>query len=190
MFSSKLLIRSFVLLIVAMIVIDAWPVQSWNLIIKRPTVKLMDMIGLRQGSWAMFTPNPVLNNRWISAEMKTKDGRTINWDSPLWSRATIWEKFVGFRHVNYFNRIFQSWCTTGGEDFLQHLARNSHEDLQSVQMHLNRMDLVMPEDGSMPPREETEWRLILEPWLAREGDGLLSNPSLNASKSHSGSSQD
>lgn len=168
MFQRKLCIRIFVLLIASLVIIDAGPSQNWFTVIKRPAGKLLSAIELRQGSWAMFTPNPVINNRWVSAEMKTKDGRTLNWDSTLWSRATTWDKFVGFRHINYFNRCFQAWCIPGRQDFLEYLARHSGEDLQSIQLHLNRMDLIMPDDGTLPPREEAEWRLISEPWISEE----------------------
>ncbi len=99
---QKILIRCFVLSILVLIVADVWPAQSWNVRIKKPIAQALDWMGLRQGSWAMFTPDPVLNNRWISAEMKTRDGQTLNWDSPLWSRASGWDKFVQFRHINYY----------------------------------------------------------------------------------------
>lgn len=165
MAKPKITARYFALSIMALIALDAWPVQKWNLRMKVPVARIMDLIGLRQGSWAMFTPNPVLNNRWISADMQTKDGQTVHWDSPLWSRATGWDKFVQFRHINYYNRIFQSWCMAGARDFIKYLFKTFDQPLESVQLHINRMDLIMPEDGSLPPRDEAEWRLVSEPWL-------------------------
>lgn len=165
MVRNRLLKRYFVLAVVALVIIDAWPAQTSVLFLKKPVAQLMDIVGLRQGSWAMFTPNPVINNRWISADMHTKDGRVIHWDSPLWSRASTWDKFVQFRRINYYNRIHQTWCMAGRYDFLDYVGRTSGEELESIQLHLNRMDLIMPADGSLPLREETEWRLISEPWI-------------------------
>ncbi len=131
----KHLIRCFFVAVVVLLVVDAFPMQSWMLPVKRPVALLTDVSGLRQGSWSMFTPNPVINNRWISAEMQTKDGRKLNWDSPLWSRASTWDKFVQFRHVNYYNRVHQPWCRAGRNDFLDYIARTTGEELQSIQLH-------------------------------------------------------
>ena len=168
MFASKLPSRIFLLIVMVLITIDVWPVQRWNRIAKQPVAQSLDMIGLRQGSWAMFTPNPVLNNRWFSAEMTTKDGKITNWDSPLWSRASVWDKFVQFRHVNYYNRVYQPWCLPGAKDYMNYRARQSAEELESIQLHQNHLELVMPEDGTLPPRDEAEWRLITEPWIGNK----------------------
>lgn len=168
MFKSKILPRVFILAVMVMIAADACPAPSCSLVIKKPVAQFLDLVGLRQGSWAMFTPNPVLNNRWFSAEMTTKDGKVTNWDSPLWSRATVWDKFVQFRHVNYYNRIYQPWCWRGANDYMQYRARQAGEELESIQLHQNHLDLVMPEDGTLPPRDEAEWRLITEPWVGNK----------------------
>ncbi len=44
--------------------------------------------------------------------------------------------------------------------------RSSDRELESVHLHLNRMNLIMPEDGSLPPRDEVQWSLVSEPWLS------------------------
>ena len=169
MFKTQLIPKLFVACIMAMILIDAWP-TAISLVVKRPVAAVLDLIGLRQGSWTMFTPNPVINNRWITAEVRTKDGQMLTWDSPLWVRASVWDKFVQFRHVNYYNRIFQSWCSQAAYDFMDYRMRQCDEEPDSIQMHINRMNLVMPEDGSLPKRDEAEWSLTTEPWI-REKSG-------------------
>ena len=167
MFQSKLLPRCFVLAVMALIAIDAWPPQSWCVRVKKPIGHVMDWIGLRQGSWAMFAPNPVVNNRWMSADIELANGQSVHWDSPIWSRASTWDKFVKFRHINYYNRVFQTWCMAGRNDFLEYLIREQDDSVDSIQLHLNRMALIMPEDGSLPVREETQWQLISEPWIGK-----------------------
>lgn len=67
--------------------------------------------------------------------------------------------------MNYGNRVHQPWCLAGAKDYRDYLIRTSDEPLDSIQLYLNRLVIVMPEDGSLPPREETEWRLISEPWI-------------------------
>ncbi len=165
MFTSKNLIRSFVLGLMLLIAVDSWPPHTSIVPVKAVAALIADGMGVRQGSWAMFTPNPVINNRWISAELKTKDGRIIHWDSPLWVSSNTWDKFIRFRHINFYNRVYQNWCMAGRTDFLRYVARQSGEELESIQLHLNRLELIMPEDGSFPVRDEAEWRLISEPWI-------------------------
>ncbi len=167
MVSSKLIPRYFVLAVCLLITVDACPLTSWNAMVKLPVARLMDWIGLRQGTWAMFAPNPVLSNRWVSAQMKTQTGQTLIWDSPLWARASIWDKFVQFRHVNYYSRINQTWCIPAAHDYLNYKFHNAPEPLESIQLNLNRMEIMMPEDGSLPPRDEAQWMLATEPWLSR-----------------------
>jgi len=110
----------------------------------------------------MFAPDPVLNNGWFTAEIQSTDGTTSQWNSPFWIEKGSAEKFLRFRYLNYFNRLPSPWFEQAREDFTDYLARQSRMPVESVQLHHVRMRLIMPEDGSLPKRDEASWMISSE----------------------------
>lgn len=131
----------------------------------------LNRIGLWQGPWTMFTPDPVIGNGWFSAELTLSDGSTVKWDSPYWADKSTWEKFVRFRHVNYYNRLYLPANSAGIGDLQDYLARSlvgpDSPPVVSCEMSRTRLQLLLPEDGSLPLPDENEWVFTAEPYGRR-----------------------
>ena len=180
-------IRCFAAITLIAIAIDTAP--NWKFVSHlqdylRPA---LNVAGLWQGDWSLFAPNPVINNGWISAEfyaqssqspMLASDGKPLSWNSPIWSECTSWTKFYRFRHINYFNRAahrgqnviedladFVARTELGPEfHFVDTVPEDSRlvVDSSSIELRLfmNRLQIVLPDDGSLPSPEETIWMSV------------------------------
>ncbi len=201
----RLAVRCFVVLIVFDIVVETMP-RDWPLAkqLKQMVGPLSSRLGLAQGEWALFAPNPVIKNGWVSAEVyyardlaKSSAARPVKtWNSPIWRSVGPWEKFYRFRTLNYFNRMPPTHMRKI-EDFGDYLVRQlvgEHlrpvpidlltkrkreaeqsggseltEDSDEVVLKLfsNHLQIVMPEDGTLPPPEEIIWLSVGENLLLR-----------------------
>ncbi len=178
----RFFIRCFLLLALIVIAIDTAP--GWKFVkplqqYLRPT---LSYAGLWQGDWPLFAPNPTINNCWLSAEFYfqgvpklASNGKPQSWNSPVWSSTNSWKKFYRFRHINYFNRVVYRGNNVVN-DLADYVARmelgpDCHfaetitvdgvhaQEAETVELRLslNRLQLVMPDDGSLPSPEETTW---------------------------------
>lgn len=117
----------------------------------------LQRVGLSQGEWKMFAPNPVINNGWYSAEIRSLSGEVAHWDSPIWAGKNGWDKFVNFRQMNYYNRLPSPRNSPATFDLADYLARKRSYPAASITLYRNQFQINMPEDGSLPSREETIW---------------------------------
>jgi hypothetical protein len=170
-------VRLFVLAMSAIILIETLP-RDWGgksiggiAQAKTHLSPWTSRLGLWQGEWPLFAPNPVLNNAWVSADIRERQGATIHWNSTYWATASSWEKFRHFRKVNYFNRMpFRG--SSVAYDFADYIARQElGRDVQAVetdvngrsnatwtmQLNHNQLNMSPPNDGPLPSREETIW---------------------------------
>ena len=179
--SRRWAVRIFVFLVVAMIAIDVAPERLPGVrAAKRLLPPALKWVGLWQGEWPLFAPNPLLNNGWFSAEFHGPDGQTRNWNSPYWAAATTSEKFRMFRHLNYYTALP---VQTQGvlEDFCDFLARQElgstarpvvgdrpagaepaaadgmADGTWRMSLYHNRLNMSIPEDGSLPKRDDVIW---------------------------------
>jgi hypothetical protein len=131
----------------------------------------LNRVGLWQGPWTMFTPDPVIGNGWFSDELTLSDGSVLKWDSPYWADKGTWEKFVRFRYVNYYNRLYLPANAAGIGDLQDYLARTlvpaDGPQVVSSMMSRTRMQLLLPEDGTLPTLDENEWVFTAEPYGRR-----------------------
>jgi hypothetical protein len=194
-------IRLFVSIAAVVIAIETcpsqWPgarkLKSWV----SPSV---NFLGLWQGEWPLFAPNPVINNAWLTAEFYDSPNLESGqfqppfktWNSPLWVKASPWEKFYGFRHVNYFNRLPHTHMQKV-EDFGDYITRNQlgthyrpvvtsvdssempiepSDDVRPntvvLKLFYNRLNIAMPDDGTLAGPEETVWVSVGESLLVRQ----------------------
>jgi len=170
----------------ALVVIAIDTAPKWRFVtpLQESIRPVLNLTGLWQGDWPLFAPNPVINNGWISAEFYASsdaspvlvgDGRTLSWNSPIWSECNSWNKFYRFRHMNYFNRAAYRGKNVV-DDLADYIAREKlgpdfrlvntqltessrDEDSSSIDLRLskNALQIVLPEDRSLPSPEETTW---------------------------------
>ncbi len=181
-------IRFFFVTFVVILAIDIAPATwKWLQPAKQTLSPLLCRAGLWQGQWTLFAPKPTLNNAWLSAEVYRPDGTQEQiWNSAYWAKASGWERFVGFRRMNYAIRMAAVNPSVSNE-LSDYLARqlisptarpvaelpgvdddrpahleNADKATHSVPAGLwkivlsrNQMNIVLPEDGSLPTRDET-----------------------------------
>ncbi len=155
----KQLVRVFFLIVIAVMAVDIAPPSFPGASLpKRFLSSILNRTGLWQGQWVMFSPNPVLNNAFITAEFEDETGNRKYWDSPDWKRESTLKKFLRFRHINFYNRIYLPGNSLAVKDFVNHLVRSDFP-IQTGKLKLERtaMTMVQPEPGTLPSRDETIW---------------------------------
>jgi hypothetical protein len=180
----RIMVRCFALIALLTIMIDTAPRSSVTSPLQDRLRPALNVIGLWQGEWPLFAPNPTINNGWLSAEfypvggklpLMEPNGKPLSWNSPIWSEYSAWSKFYRFRHVNYFTRV-QYRGKDPLDDLSDFIARkmlgpeyhfvetrtnpaSSEDDPSSVELRLSKsaVQIIMPEDGSLPARDEATW---------------------------------
>src|SRR5687767_15400819 len=90
-------------LALALMLVQAWPgVPQW--LSWRPQIAA-DALGLWQGQWAMFTPEPDDENHRLRAVIEYRDGHRVEWYSPNWSTQSSWRRFTGHRESEYYDAV-------------------------------------------------------------------------------------
>ena len=119
---KKNAIRLGAILFCVFVAIDVIP-ESYSLA-SRPKAwvhSVLVPLGLSQGDWPLFAPNPVLNNGVLVAELTDHSGNPATWTSVDWQEASVWTKFYRFRHMNYQQRLPNTY--TAASDFADYLLR-------------------------------------------------------------------
>lgn len=175
---GRLFARLLVLIVLTFIFVEAAPgrlsITRWA----RPKLSpVLTRLGLWQGEWTLFAPNPGINNAWLSAEIYPPHGDVRMWNSTYFAEASGWELFLHFRHINYNNRLHAT-DRAAADDFADYLARRLisptarpiealptdaqessalENDAWELSLFRSQLNLTMPDDGSLPTREETLW---------------------------------
>jgi hypothetical protein len=172
--------RGFVVLFAACVAFDTFP-NTFDRIrpVKNGFNSALGGLGLSQGDWPLFAPNPVLNNGRIVAEVYDSANHRATWSSPDWARCTAWEKFYRFRSMNYFQRVGrnQKACSDLA-DYLQHAIPIQEQAIPSIRwsetneilppaqpvapmvsIKLDRywQRMMLSEEAPTPKQSETVW---------------------------------
>ena len=97
------LCNAFIVALLALIVIDAMPFSPP--LLRDKISPLLFRIGLKQGEWNMFGPNPDGVNERISAEIEYADGTVAQWTSPAWRRESTLGRFPQSRRMEYLDNV-------------------------------------------------------------------------------------
>lgn len=62
---------------------------------------VVDGLGLWQGNWKLFAPDPDHMNTWVEARVTYGDGSQWSWTTPDWQKRNLWEKFIQGRHPKF-----------------------------------------------------------------------------------------
>ena len=83
----------------------------------------LDVTGLWQGTWQLFAPSADKIDIRMSAEISYADGTTRSWHSPDWRDTSVWQKFVHFRAIEYFDTVRRNENSAAWESLADYLAR-------------------------------------------------------------------
>lgn len=99
-------VRIFVLVSGIAIVLETLPWRWMQNVPFRSVVHTgLDYMGVSQGDWPLFAPDPKLRNTSISAEALDHRGTLAYWNSPDWKNESIASKFYYARRMNYYQRV-------------------------------------------------------------------------------------
>ena len=172
-------IRLFVLVMFLSIFLETIPsfITAFDPV-KKPLNRVLQHLGLAQGDWPLFAPNPVLNNGTVEADILDDNEQHFRWRSPDWSTQSVSEKFLMFRQMNYFQRLPRNHLAC--EDFADYLLQaipskesvtpalqfdpmltdNSQSvtlPLRQVNLYHARLYMELRDDEMLPSYEDTIW---------------------------------
>jgi hypothetical protein len=122
-------VNAFIATIVLFVAIDTLPQSPKAL--RTTLTPLLIRMGINQGEWNLFAPEPDIVNTRIRAEITYRDGETRQWRSPDWAKVSAWEKWVGHRHVEWYDHIISNE-TAAWESWCRHLARTQRPDFPNA----------------------------------------------------------
>jgi hypothetical protein len=121
---TRRFLRYVVLAVAALIVIDATPnLGTLHAKLRSALDPVMDVTGLWQGSWQLFAPDVDKLNVRVEAEVLFSDGERTIWRSPDWPRLGGWQRFMLFRHQEYYDNIRMDQNRGAWHSLAEHLAR-------------------------------------------------------------------
>ena len=156
---SRPALNAFLAAIVLLVVFDTLPQHPPAL--HRAITPLLVRLGIDQGVWGLFAPEPDRTNSRISAEITYRDGKQLTWHAPDWSRASAWDKWVRHRHVEWYDHIanykhanvYEAWC--------RHIARTTRPDLPDADQGTQVRVIVA--EATVASATERPWRTFREP---------------------------
>lgn len=184
-------IRIFAFSLISAILIDTIPSFITAVDpIQKPLNRWLGCLGLSQGDWPLFAPNPVLNNGTLVAEVTDHQDQLFRWTSPEWSQKKVIEKFLRFREMNYFQRLprYSIAC----EDFTDYLFRaipdkepvapmlsfeleeqsvkevQLRKPLKQITLYHADVEMLLTAEEPLPSFEETTWSYPLHFLVRRE----------------------
>jgi hypothetical protein len=190
---KKTAIRILAFLFCVAVVVDTIPESySWASRLKSWVHPALIPLGLSQGDWPLFAPNPVLNNGVLVAELTDRVGNTATWTSTDWQAASVWTKFYRFRHMNYQQRLPNNQAAA--KDFADYLlravpdreraqgnARWSQDGqmlepapieppMREVKLYKYRNTMVLEDGKPLPRFDETPWSTQINFIVRRESE--------------------
>lgn len=160
-------INTFIACLVAALIVDALPQSPLGLQIAiRP---LLLRLGIYQGPWSLFAPDPDRRNLRLRAEITYRDDQEAKWVMPDWRQATPWEMFLGHRRRAWWRHIVSAEGGPTWEASCRYLARTQRPDLPDADRGA-RVRLIYQE-AILPPAEQRPWTSFREP--TRYDDGWI-----------------
>lgn len=188
---KKIATRLLAILFCVFVAIDVTP-ESYSFA-SRPKAlvhRILVPLGLAQGDWPLFAPNPVLNNGVLVAELTDRSGNPATWTSIDWQEASVWTKFYRFRHMNYQQRLPNTY--TAASDFADYLLRAIPAEesavgsirwspdnqmlepaaieppMREIKLYKYRNTMVLEEGQPLPKIDQTQWSTQISFLVRRE----------------------
>lgn len=163
----RYILNACIALVVAVIAIDTLP-QSPGAI-RRGLTPVLTRLGVNQGYWDLFAPEPDRANTRIKAVITYRDGEKRIWHGPDWSKVSIWEKWAGHRRIEWFDHVVMQSSAPAWEPWGRHIARIARPDLPDADCGAEVQ--IIYTDAITPPAEEHPWTTFRHP--ATFEDGLV-----------------
>ena len=97
------LCNAVIVALLVLIALDAMPFSPE--LLREKVSPLLNAIGLKQGPWNMFGPNPDSVNERLSAEVQYADGTIAHWTSPDWRSEASLGRFSQSRRLEFLDNL-------------------------------------------------------------------------------------
>jgi len=158
-------LNGFIALLLAVVAIDTLPQSPPAL--RDALVPTLVRLGIKQGSWNLFAPEPDHVNNRLRAEITYRDGEKREWHGPDWTNVSIWEKWAGHRRFEWYDHITLQGNAAAWEPWCRDIARTARPDFenadQGAEVH------VIYTEAVTPPADQRPWRSVRDPMPFNEG---------------------
>ena len=172
----RMAIRWALMLTAVIIAIDTMPANiTFVKPLKAILFPILGSMGLSQGDWPLFAPNPILKNGTIVAEVMDRELQQGTWTSPDWARATAWEKFYRFRHMNYYQRVAQNhFASSDLADYLQRAIPDKEHAVPAIRW--SESNELLPAVDLVPPMVEVKLYQYQQRMVLNEKNPMPNQP--------------
>lgn len=141
------------------------------------------VLGIWQGPWSMYA-RPSVKYLWLSADFYDEQGvKRDTWNSPYWQEVSGVQKFVQFRHMNYYIRMCSPLHREAAADFAHYMAAQRETELTGelkVELFANNLELTLAAEGEILDPDEFVWvtesRQLYDPWAEVDLEALAEPP--------------
>jgi hypothetical protein len=150
-------VNALIAVIVAMVLLDTMPATPKA--VRAKLTPVVQCLGIHQGEWNLFAPDPDKVNTKFHAEITYRDGERREWEGPDWGQVSAWNKWVGHRHVEWcdhvssFQQAWEPWCRV--------IARTQRPEMPDADR--GAIVRVVYHNAINAPAAERPWRSIHDP---------------------------
>jgi hypothetical protein len=144
--------------ILLMLAIDALPSPAGLQAAVRP---LLASLGIQQGSWNLFAPEPDHVNTRLRAEIAYRDGEQRVWTSPEWRTYSAWQMFTHHRRREWLDHVTSTSAAPAWEAWCRYLARSTRPDFEHADRGAEVR--VIYQEALVPPAEDRPWPSMRTP---------------------------
>jgi hypothetical protein len=119
----------------------------------------LDVLGIWQGSWTVFTPTVDRENHHIEAYLDYDPGGSVQWRTPQWRQASAWEKLVRFREMKYSEQVNATTNPAVRQAFADFLA----DELRPVREAVPTSIVITYHSSFVEPPEEGDYQPLPAP---------------------------
>ena len=158
-------INTFIAAIIVVVLIDTLP-QSPPAV-KNAITPWLVRLGIRQDVWNLFAPEPDHVNTRLKAEITYRDGERREWQGPEWSKVSPWRKWIGHRHLEWYDHVALQNNSGAWESWCRYLARTQRPDFAEAERGAEVR--VIYQEAVTPPADQRPWRSIRQTMPFGEG---------------------
>jgi len=162
---KRIAVNGFIAVVLAVVAIDTLP-QSPTALHERLTPWLL-RLGVNQGMWNLFAPEPDRVNTRLTADVTYRDGEKREWRGPSWNEVSIWQKWAGHRHVEWFDHGILPNNAPAWEPWCRHIARQARPELPDADKGAEVR--LLYHEAEVPPASERPWPSMRQPMQFDEG---------------------
>jgi hypothetical protein len=152
-------VNTFIAVILMILAIDTLPQSPLGL--RLALQPLIVRLGIAQGPWLLFGPDPDRTNIRLRAEILYRDGQRAEWVAPDWRQQSSWEMWTGHRRHEWVDTMVYQESAAAWEPWCRHLARTLRPDLPEADRGAEVR--LIYQEAVVPPAENKPWRSIREP---------------------------